>query len=114
MLDQAEPSTIRKLSRGLLLAFHWLGLFLLYVVAIISLGALIGTISFLVFGKIFVGMEFGELALRGMRYGAQYFGVWAPSIAIVLCVMRAWKRSQQKKDPESNGFPGLGKSDSGD
>lgn len=101
MRDQARPFTSGKVVRILLLSFQWLGLFLLYVAAIVSLGAILGMVSFLVFGKIFVGMGFGELALRGARYGAQYFGVWAPSVAIVLCVMRAWKLSQGKNDDPS-------------
>ena len=80
---------IRKIIRWF---FTWL-----YFVLIICLaGAVIGVVSHLLFGLIFMDLpDYGYQAAFGFSNGLRYGGVWAGGFAIVLCVMRARKEYLQ-------------------
>lgn len=72
--------------------FQWTGLFLLFTVEVTAIGALAGGIVFPLTGAAF-GWErsWAELALAGIRNIGFWFFIWAPAIAIVRCVMRAYR-----------------------
>lgn len=75
-----------------LLALKWLWFFLYYALVIVLLGALAGSLAFLLLGKLFMPeMTFGELGLKGMRVGAILAGVWASGVSIVLCFVKGHK-----------------------
>ena len=80
---------IRKIIRWF---FTWL-----YFVLIICLaGSVIGVVSHLLFGLIFMDSpDYGYQAAFGFSNGLRYGGVWAGGFAIVLCVMRARKEYLQ-------------------
>lgn len=80
-----------RVLRGIL---FWGGWFFAYLILIVGTGALVGTLALVTLGPLFVDQPLSERAWRGLRYGAQYFGVWAPSLSIVLCVMKAWGRNK--------------------
>jgi len=83
------------LVRYLRAALFWGGWFVAYIAIIVGIGAIVGTLALVLLGPLFVDKPLSELAVRGLRYGAQYFGVWAPSLSIVLCVMKAWRRYER-------------------
>ncbi|MBL6828346.1 MAG: hypothetical protein ISQ74_00440 [Puniceicoccaceae bacterium] len=80
---------IRKIIRWF---FTWL-----YFVLIICLaGAVIGVVSHLLFGLIFMDSpDYGYQAAFGFSNGLRYGGVWAGGLSIVFCVMRARKEYLQ-------------------
>lgn len=87
-----NPRRLPPLVAGL----RWIGLFLLYAVGIVAIGAPTGAAVFLALGKLFVPeMTYGGLALAGLRVGAILSGVWAPGVAIVLCFMRGKREREQ-------------------
>lgn len=71
---------------------QWTGLFLLFTVEVTAAGALLGGIAFPIAGSI-LGTERGwaELTLLGIRNIGFWFFIWAPAIALVRCVMRAYR-----------------------
>ena len=69
---------------------YWIGWFLAYFVAIVAVGGLIGVILFPLIGTLFsVDHPVGQLALSGLKQLSFLFGIWAPAVSIVICVMRA-------------------------
>lgn len=78
---------------------EWTGLFLLFTVEITAIGALAGGVLFPIGGAIF-GAERGwaELAALGIRNIGFWFFIWAPAIALVRCVMRAYR----ERNPDVN------------
>jgi len=76
-----------KLSR-----LHWSLYFLVIVVVIAAAGAVFGAVAFMLFGLV-TGADFplARLALKGAKTLGFYFMLWAPGIAIVLCVKRAYE-----------------------
>lgn len=76
---------------------HWAPHFLVWVLGIIALGAILGSLIFPLVG-ILAGFEKtpGELALNGARTLGFYFMVWAPGIALVVTVKNAYERRQRK------------------
>lgn len=79
-----------------LLAAHWAGCFFLYLGAIILAGGLLGATAYLILGAI----THPELAVsyrlsKGFLNGCYYAGVWAGGLAMVLCVMRGWRRGNR-------------------
>ena len=79
---------VNILGQIILWFFIWL-----YLVLIICLaGAVIGVVSHLLFGLIFMNApDYGDQAAFGFSNGLRYGGVWAGGFAIVLCVMRERK-----------------------
>ncbi len=72
---------------------HWSLYFLFWTAAIIAAGAAFGAVLFALAGLLFAtGHTAGELARNGIRTGGFYCLLWAPGIAVVLCVMRAYRR----------------------
>lgn len=71
---------------------HWAWYALGLITGITALGAAIGAVVFPLWGLVF-GLErgAGELAVAGMRTLGFYFLIWAPGIALVLCVKRAYE-----------------------
>ncbi len=76
-----------KISR-----LHWSLYFFVIVSVIAATGAVLGVIAFVMFGLV-TGADFstGELAIGGAKTLGFYFTLWAPGIAIVLCVKRAYE-----------------------
>lgn len=77
----------------------WVPRFLAYVVAIVGLGGVIGTILFPVVGLL-LGMDYpvSHMALKGLHDGSFFFGVWAPGVSFVACVIQAHNRNRES-DP---------------
>ena len=75
---------------------HWSLYFLVIVLAIATLGAVLGALAFVLFGVV-TGADFStrELAINGMKTLGFYFTLWAPGIAIVLCVKRAYEQRRR-------------------
>ena len=78
---------------------RWTGLFLFFTIEVTVIGALAGALLVPIAGKI-VGAERGwaELSLLGMRNTGFWFFIWAPAIAIVRCVMRAYREQHPDAD----------------
>jgi hypothetical protein len=85
-------------ARTLLRAvWRWPLLFLAYGLLTVAAGAIVGTVGFLLLGKLFTpDLSFAELARHGLRMGSIYAGVWAPGLAIVLCFMHG-KRERDRE-----------------
>jgi hypothetical protein len=78
--------------------FTWLLTWLYYVLIICIVGAMLGVVTHILFGWIFVGSpDYRYLASFGFSNGIRYGAVWAGGLAIVLCVMRARKAYLLKK-----------------
>lgn len=70
---------------------HWSLYFLLWVCGVIAVGALIGSIVFPASGALFGSAKTpGALALEGARRVGFVFMIWAPAIALVTTVRRAY------------------------
>lgn len=77
---------------------RWLLTWLYFVLIICFTGALIGVVTHLLFGRLFMDApDYGYQAAFGFSNGVRYGGVWAGGLAIVLCVMRARKEYLQKQ-----------------
>ena len=75
---------------------RWFFTWLYFVLIICLAGAVIGVMSHLLFGLIFMDSpDYGYQAAFGFSNGLRYGGVWAGGFAIVLCVMRARKEYLQ-------------------
>ena len=71
---------------------HWAVYFLFWLVAVIGGSALIGAISFPLLGPAFGSTSTPlEHAMAGARHLGFIALIWAPGIALVLCVMRAYR-----------------------
>lgn len=78
------------MSRILLIALRWIGGWIYYISLICSLGALLGTMSHLLFALLFVERaDFSYYAALGLLHGLKYSSLWAGGLSIVLCVMKA-------------------------
>jgi hypothetical protein len=76
---------------------RWFLTWLYYVLVICFLGAILGVITHLAFGLLFMeDPDFAFQATFGFSNGIRYGGVWAGGLAIVLCVMRARKEYLQR------------------
>jgi hypothetical protein len=72
---------------------HWSLYFLFWMTVIVAAGALLGAVLFPLAGLFFsTGRTPWQLVQAGGRIGGFYFGIWAPGTAVVLCVMRAYRR----------------------
>lgn len=74
---------------------HWSVFFTFWLLAIISGSALIGAISFPLLGPVF-GSTLPPLthAMAGARHLGFIALIWAPGIALVLCVRRAYQKNR--------------------
>ncbi len=74
---------------------HWSVYFLFWLLAIVGGGALIGAIGFPLLGPVF-GSTLSPLehATTGARHLGFITLIWAPGIALVLCVRRAYRNKQ--------------------
>ncbi|ADE53753.1 hypothetical protein [Coraliomargarita akajimensis] len=71
---------------------NWLILWLYYICLICATGAVLGTLSHVVWAMCFVEQaDYSYYAALGFLHGFQYAGVWAGGASIVICVMRARK-----------------------
>lgn len=86
-------------------ALRWLFTWIYYVAIICFVGAVLGVLSHVLLGPLFVDEpDFGYLAAFGFMNGLTYGGVWAGGMSIVLCVIRARKEYLAKHPEEgSNG-----------
>jgi len=76
---------------------HWAVYFLFWATAVVLLGAVAGAIGFVLLGPLFGS---AEPPLRHAIAGARHLGfialIWAPGIALVLCVMRVYRNKQKQ------------------
>lgn len=89
---------------------HWSLYFLLIILAITASGAALGALAFMLFGAA-TGAAFtmGELARNGARTLGFYFALWAPGIALVLCVKRSYE--QRRRDSQKTQTPASAQAD---
>jgi len=75
---------------------HWSLYFLVVTLGITAPGAVFGAFVFMLFGLL-TGAKFTmvELARNGAQTFGFYFLLWAPGIAIVLCVKRAYEKRRR-------------------
>ena len=74
----------------------WFFTWLYFVLIICLAGAVIGVVSHLLFGLIFMDMpDYERQSALGFSNGLRYGGVWAGGFAIVLWVMRDRKEYLQ-------------------
>lgn len=72
---------------------HWSLYFLFWTAVIAGAGAGLGAALFPLAGSLFsTGRTAGQLAATGARIGGFYGLLWAPGTAVVLCVIRAYRR----------------------
>lgn len=101
----APPMDAPKPEFRLRAALYWVGVWLLIALAIIAVGALVGSLLWALLG-VPLGSEL-DLAGRlgyGASVGWRYARVWAGGIAFVACFMkahekfslRAWWRSRRR------------------
>ena len=75
---------------------RWFFIWFCFVFIICLAGALIGVVTHLLFGLIFMDMpDYKSQATLGFSNGLRYGGVWAGGLSIVLCVIRARKEYLQ-------------------
>jgi hypothetical protein len=76
---------------------HWAVYFIFWATAVILLGAGAGAIGFALLGPLFGS---ARTLLQHVITGARHLGfvsmIWAPGIALVLCVMRAHRNKQKR------------------
>jgi hypothetical protein len=75
----------------------WGALVLVYTAALIAMGALIGLLAFVVVGTL-AGMDYtlAEMAASGARNGGFFMVMWAPGIAMVICMLQARRRWERR------------------
>jgi hypothetical protein len=72
---------------------HWSLYFLFWVALIVAAGAVLGAALFPLGGWLLgLAQPAGRLAMQGASTGGFFFAIWAPGTAVVLCVMRAYRR----------------------
>ena len=71
---------------------RWLLRWLLLVLGICSAGALVGAVLYPVAGTL-LGMDLppARMLVNGLKDGGFYALIWAPGLALVICIMRAHK-----------------------
>lgn len=83
-----SPSLARKILAEIPYFFAW-------VAGLVVLGAILGAIFFPLGGWLLDAERTSyALFLRGLRFGSFYFLIWAPAIAITVCVMRGYRRAR--------------------
>lgn len=80
--------------RGLL---YWGALTVVYTVCFAAAGALTGVVAFVVVGTL-AGMDYTatEMAASGLRNGGFFMLMWAPGLAMVLCMIQARRRWEER------------------
>lgn len=74
---------------------HWSLHALILIAGITALGAVLGAVVFPLWGLVFkLERSAGELAIFGARTLGFYFLIWAPGVALVLGVKRAYEARQ--------------------
>jgi len=74
---------------------HWAAYFLFWLLTIIGGCALVGFVSFPIFGPVFGSTRSPlEHALAGARHLSFIALIWAPGIALVLSVRRAYRNKR--------------------
>lgn len=88
----AGPARARRVSWRAVA--YWAGCFFARVLVIVVAGAVIGAVVFPL-GGLFIetGRTAWELVGIGARFLSFIFGIWAPAVALVLCVMKAWNHN---------------------
>lgn len=80
----------------------WLFTWLYFVLVVCFVGAMLGVLTHVLFGPIFVDQpDFSFLAAFGFMNGLKYGSVWAGGLAIVFCFMRA-RKEYLAKHPEGS------------
>jgi len=77
--------------------WHWAAYFVFWLVAVVLAAALVGAIGFSLLGPLFGSTRsVGEHAVAGARHVGFIALIWAPGIALVLCVVRAYRNNQKR------------------
>lgn len=78
---------------------YWGLLVLVYTIAFVAGGALLGAGSFVAVGTL-AGMEYtaAEMAATGLRNGGFFMVMWAPGLAMVICMIQARRRWERGVD----------------
>jgi hypothetical protein len=78
-----------------LLLLHWLGWWVIFTFSFVLAGGLIGGLLYLgVGGVLHPEHELGYRLSKGFLNGAEYFGVWAGGLGIVLCWIKAHREGR--------------------
>ncbi|MGF1449973.1 MAG: hypothetical protein ACFB20_11210 [Opitutales bacterium] len=87
------------------IALCWLGTWLGLAAALVLwgglMGAIVGLLSYPAFQLFSQGYEVVFLVQRGSLLGAQYAGVWALGISLVLCFVIGHRRLERGDRPSS-------------
>jgi len=77
--------------------WHWSAYFFFWLGAVVLAAALMGAIAFPLLGPLFGSKRsVGEHAIAGARHLGFIALIWAPGIALVLCVVRAYRNKQKQ------------------
>lgn len=82
---------------------HWAWHALLVFFGVIACGAVLGAVVFPLWGLVF-GLDYSvlELTVKGVRTMGFYFFMWAPGMALVLGVKRAYEAKQAEEIAQKN------------
>jgi hypothetical protein len=79
-------------------SLHWSLYFLLWTIGLIAVGTVAGTLLFPLVGTL-IGAQFtlGELAINGAKMLGFYFMLWAPGLALVMTIKRAYEQRKRQQ-----------------
>jgi hypothetical protein len=76
---------------------HWATYFLFWFMVVVLAGALAGAVGFSLLGPLFGSSRTpAEHAIAGARHLGFVAMIWAPGIALVLCVTRAYRNKSKQ------------------
>jgi len=75
---------------------HWALYFIFWFLVVVAAGAMAGAVGFPLLGPLF-GSKLGPVghALAGARHIGFVAMIWAPGVALVLCVVRAHRNKSK-------------------
>lgn len=79
-------------------SLHWSLYFLVWTSGVVASGTLLGALLFPLIGSL-IGARFtvAELALNGAKIFSFYALIWAPGLALVMTVKRAYEQRKKRK-----------------
>lgn len=77
--------------------WHWSAYFVFWLVTVVLAAALIGALGFSLLGPLLGSTRtVGEHAMAGAHHVGFIALIWAPGIALVLCVVRAYRNKKKQ------------------